>query len=162
VDNGSLFYQQDFYRWTQEQAARLRRLAQARLNLPEDLDLLHIAEEIDSMGNEQGYALESALRLTMLHLLKLEYSPARYPRRGWQDEVSEFRIQAARRLERNPGLKPQIPEMIETAYRDALRQARQALKQDQIDPRSLPEHCPYTPEQLFDPEWLPPSRHGLD
>jgi Domain of unknown function DUF29 len=42
-------YKEDFYAWTREQAAALRRLADERWNGP--LDLLHLAEEVEDLGD---------------------------------------------------------------------------------------------------------------
>ena len=50
-------YERDFYAWTRRQASELRRWAATRPNL--DLDLAHIAEEIEGLGKEQRNALRS-------------------------------------------------------------------------------------------------------
>lgn len=41
-------YETDFYAWTRRQARELRRLKQLRLNV--ELDLDHVAEEIEDLG----------------------------------------------------------------------------------------------------------------
>jgi hypothetical protein len=41
-------YKDDFYAWTRDQAAALRRLAEQRWNGP--LDLEHLAEEVEEFG----------------------------------------------------------------------------------------------------------------
>jgi hypothetical protein len=43
------------------QAAVLRRMAANPAALPNDLDLERVAEEIEEVGNEQLYAVESSL-----------------------------------------------------------------------------------------------------
>ena len=64
-------YDQDFYAWTNEQAALLRagRLSEA--------DVEHIAEEIENMGKSEKRELVSRLRVLLLHLLKWQYQPTR-------------------------------------------------------------------------------------
>jgi len=62
-------YETDFLDWTQEQSALLR------ARHWEELDLEHLAEEIEDLGREQKLALQSLLRQILLHLLKLEISP---------------------------------------------------------------------------------------
>jgi Domain of unknown function DUF29 len=42
-------YDEDFYAWSQHQAAVLRELA-ARRDLPNDLDVEHVAEEIEDVA----------------------------------------------------------------------------------------------------------------
>jgi uncharacterized protein DUF29 len=45
-------YEEDIYAWSQHQARVLRGLAGSGLRLPNDLDLEHVAEEIEDVGNE--------------------------------------------------------------------------------------------------------------
>ena len=54
-------YEEDIYAWSQHQARVLRGLAGSGLRLPDDLDLEHVAEEIEEVGNEQRFAAESNL-----------------------------------------------------------------------------------------------------
>ena len=75
-------YKDDFYAWTREQAGALRQLADQRWNGP--LDLLHLAEEVEDLGSEQRWAVESQLERIIEHLLKLEHSPSAAPRQGWE------------------------------------------------------------------------------
>ena len=58
-------YEQDFYAWTQDQAARLR-------NLTGDnrLDTAHLAEEVEDLGKSDKRALESHLTEALKHLCK--------------------------------------------------------------------------------------------
>jgi hypothetical protein len=67
-------YRTDYYAWTKQQAAELRRLAAARVN--STLDLPHLAEEVESLGTSQLSGVKSQMRRVMEYLLKLEYSPA--------------------------------------------------------------------------------------
>jgi hypothetical protein len=46
-------YKEDFYGWSQRQAATLRRLAGKR-DLPNDLDLDHVAEEIEDVATRSA------------------------------------------------------------------------------------------------------------
>jgi hypothetical protein len=82
-------YRDDFYAWTREQAAALRRLADLRWNGP--LDLLHLAEEVEDLGSEQQNAVMSQLERIIEHLLKLEHSRDAEPRRQWMIAVNSAR-----------------------------------------------------------------------
>src|SRR5690242_16251850 len=82
-------YDEDFYVWTQEQAAALRYAAAAGLKGGSHLDWEHLAEEIEDMGKRDRRALESDLARIVEHLLKLERSPAVDPVPGWRDTVRE-------------------------------------------------------------------------
>ncbi len=45
-------YERDFYAWTRDQARALRCLAETQPDLP--LDLLHLIEEVDGIGNSDA------------------------------------------------------------------------------------------------------------
>src|SRR5512132_56429 len=89
-------YEADFFAWTQQQAKELRRFARTRPNLP--LDLPHLAEEIADLGKEQRNALRSWTIRIIEHLLLLEHSRTEAPRRGWIDEIANFRREIDLRL----------------------------------------------------------------
>jgi hypothetical protein len=63
---GSL-YEQDYYAWTEEQAALLRAGQTA------GLDLDHLAEEIEDMGRSQRRAVKNALIIVLVHLFKYRF-----------------------------------------------------------------------------------------
>ena len=153
-------YESDFYAWTQEQAAALRRLGAAGANLP--LDWENIAEEIDSMGRSERAALRTSLMRVLEHLLKLEYSPAPGPRAGWKRSAIEHRLRLPDILAENPSLAPQLPDLMRAAWEMARELAAQSLVDfDGVDTDILPTDCPYTMEQVSDRSWLPANRHGL-
>ena len=70
-------YEQDFYGWTQEQAALLRG---GQLHA---LDIANLIEEIEAMGRSEKRELQSRLMVLLVHLLKWKYQPARRGR-SWQ------------------------------------------------------------------------------
>lgn len=142
-------YDADLYSWSREQAAALRRMAAERVNTELDLDLL--AEEIESLGSEQAYALESALMRIMEHLLKLQHSPAQDPRAAWEVSVVKHRREARRRLQRNPGLKGRFDALFADAWADARATAVAALvAYDGVDPATVPTECPWTVAEVME------------
>ncbi len=106
----------DLYSWAVRQAALLR---EGRLT---EIDAAAIAEEIDDVGEEEYYRLESALRVLMLHLLKWDHQPERRSR-SWTLSIQEHRRRAQRRLLRSPGLKSQLDDALTAAYEDARLEA---------------------------------------
>ncbi|MGH6917950.1 MAG: DUF29 domain-containing protein [Geminicoccaceae bacterium] len=74
-------YERDFYAWSKAQAELLRA---GRFT---DLDLDHLIEEVDDLGQSLKRSVRSRLRTIIEHLLKLEYSPAQAPRGGWYDTI---------------------------------------------------------------------------
>lgn len=158
-------YDQDFHAWALAQAAALRRVAEMRINLP-DVDIAHLAEEIEDMGREQAHAVESALARIIEHLLKLQYSPSPspspLPRRGWRRTVAEQRTQLDRRLRKNPGLRRReiLNEILGDAWRDGRRLAVIGLETyGEHVAAALPVDCPYSFEQLGDFDWQPANSH---
>jgi Domain of unknown function DUF29 len=147
-------YEQDFFAWTRSQARELRRFARTRPNVA--LDVKHIAEEIADMGTERRDALRSWTARIIEHLLLLEHSPAKQPRRGWIDEVVNFRSEIERRLsgtlERD--LKRRLPILYDEARRN-LRRKLECYGEAEIAAR-LPDRCPFTLDQVLGDYW-PPS-----
>jgi hypothetical protein len=144
----TLTYESDFLGWTQQQSALLRAGCWAQL------DREHIAEELEDMGREQKLALQSLLRQILVHLLKLEYSPAPSPKNHWAEEIIEFRDQAQARIDATPSLKHHAPELFANAWQQARRAAAKtfALHHEQVE---VPKDCPYSLEQVLDAEFFP-------
>lgn len=147
-------YEEDFYAWTRHQARELRRLRALRLNT--SLDLAHLAEEIRDLGSEQLYAIQSQMTRLIEHLLKLEHSAHEQPRRQWMLSVGSARAEIEDRL--TTTLRKRLHAALPKLYERARRAATLALE-DHGEPEaaaSLPPACPYTLDQLLDPDWLPP------
>src|SRR5438132_459874 len=106
-------YDEDFYAWTQQQAEALRRLP----TLGNELDLEHIAEEIEDLGRSDLRAARSLCQHIIEHLLKLEYSGLEEPAEHWRDEIVEWRLQLEQILTRSIEAKLDLPGR----YRAALR-----------------------------------------
>ena len=64
-----LLYESDFYHWTVDQVRSLR------LGKLDRLDLENLAEEIESLGNQQRSELENRLAILLGHLLKWDLQP---------------------------------------------------------------------------------------
>jgi Domain of unknown function DUF29 len=136
-------YNIDLYTWTQQQAAALR-----AKDWPA-LDIDHLAEEIESLGNEQAHAVESHLVIVLTHLLKWIAQPQRRSR-GWRTSVRIGRQQIARRLRRNPGLRRDLPTLLTDAYADA---RKRAMEDAGLPLATFPEACPW--DLVLDEDWWP-------
>ena len=147
-------YEQDFFAWTRSQARELRRFARTRPNVA--LDVEHIAEEIADLGTERRDALRSWTTRVIEHLLLLEHSPAKQPRRGWIDEIVNFRSEIGRRLSRTleRDLKRRLPLLYDEARRN-LQRKLERYGEPEIVAR-LPARCPFTLDQVLGDFW-PPS-----
>jgi hypothetical protein len=146
----STSYDQDFFSWTQEQAAYLR---DRRFDL---LDLEHLAEEVDDMGRSERRELASRLAVIIAHLLKLQVQRRRTVanEKSWRRSIVEQRRAVAKHLQENPGLRNplQSQSALETAWIDGLSVA---LRETGLDPDLFPDANPYQFEQLLDPEFWP-------
>jgi hypothetical protein len=138
-------YDTDFYTWTQAQAAALRAKDWAAL------DLDHLAEEIDALGNEQRHAVQSHLRILLWHLLKWAYQPD-HRTTSWRLSILNARDEIDARLARNPGLRPDVPALLQWAYPRA-RKAAAAETELPLEP--FPEACPWTVAQVLDEDFWP-------
>jgi len=140
-------YDSDFYAWVQEQAALL---AARRF---EELDVPHLVEELQLMGNSARGELANRLSVLLAHLLKLQIAAERLPyvydraQRGWHLTCTEQRLQIRRLLRRNPSLRPTVPDELPDAYAIARLQTAIALG---VDEASVPIVCPWTSEQVLD------------
>jgi hypothetical protein len=138
-------YEKDFYGWTQEQAALLRA---GRLN---DLDIENLIEEVETMGRSEKRELESRLTVLLLHLLKWKYQDVRRCR-SWELSIAEQRLRFAETLEENPGLKPQLDEILKKAYQYA---TLQAARETNISKSVFPLECPWLFDQITDDNFFP-------
>jgi len=132
-------YERDFHAWAHQQAALLRagNLVAA--------DIAHIAEEIESMGRTEQRELESRLAILLLHLLKWQFQPTR---RGtsWQATIRVQRRDLARHIDRNPSLKPKVPEAIAYAYENA---RIEAAAETGLHEAGFPPQCPWLFDQIM-------------
>ena len=146
-------YEADFYLWVEHQADLLRK---GRFR---DIDLVHLIEEVEDLGANLRNAVTSRTREIILHLLKLQYSPAVEPRAGWQESVGKQRDDLE--LEVTPSLRRHLIAELETIYQKARIRAIDDLARDRVKADQVPASCPYTFEQIIDPVWRPENVHGI-
>jgi hypothetical protein len=147
TSRSAALYEEDFYAWTQEQAAALRRLAAERWNGP--LDLEHLAEEVEDLGKEQRNAVRSQLRRIVEHRLKLAYSPARDPRPGWRASILEALADIEDRI--TPTIRRDLEAYLPVLYargRELAALGLEAHGEGEAAAR-LPERCPWTLDELL-------------
>jgi hypothetical protein len=136
-------YEMDFYAWTLEQSKLLKE------GNFEYLDITHLVEEIESLGRQERRELESRLGVLIGHLLKWDYQPEKRSK-SWRATIREQRRSAQKLLLQNPSLKPYLLEIIADAYESG---KNLVIGETPLDDSDLPENCPYTFEQLFDPNF---------
>jgi hypothetical protein len=136
-------YDSDILLWSERQGALLRRRAAGELVNEADLDWPNIAEEIESVGNEQLHAVTSLLVQALTHMLKAEAWPLSREVPHWQAEARRFRGDAADRF------APSMRQRIDLArlYRRALRAVPDTI--DGQPPLPMTEVCPMTLDDLL-------------
>lgn len=155
MGEGQSLYDEDFVRWSEDQAEAMRAAAFSGTNLP--LDWKNLAEEIDSLGKSLRRELQSRIGTVIEHLLELEHSPAFDPRRGWTETVLRERIEIKKLLRANPSLKPAAAEdvrleMAETAH--LVSELLDLRGEMTGEARQLLRQTVYEPEQVLG-DWLP-------
>lgn len=138
-------YDNDFYAWTQEQAALLRAKRWA------DLDLENLVDEVESVGGSERREINSRLEVLLAHLLKWKYQPGRRVP-SWINTISEQRSRLVESIESSPSLRPFMTEAFPKRY-GAARLA--AEKETGIAFVLFPDECPFTLEQVMNPEFYP-------
>ena len=138
-------YEDDFYRWCKDQSALIRA---GRI---EDIDLPHLAEEIEDMGGRDRREMTSRLVVLLMHLLKHAYQPRRRTR-SWMSTIVLQRAEIAGIFEQSPSLKAKARSELGRAYRTA-RLA--AIAETGLSGDTFPDICPWTVEQILDGSFLP-------
>ena len=135
-------YEEDVLAWSEEQAALLRAGETA------GLDWQNLAEEIESLGKSQKSELRSRLALVIQHLLKYKFQPG-HRSRSWSTTIRVQRDE----LE---GLLATTRACAAAWRRPASRLPQGGKRRDGGDgPVHFPEDCPFTLDQIMDPDWLP-------
>lgn len=152
-------YQDDYYLWTREQAARLRDAGRSGNNAPVDWE--QVAEEIEDMGDVKWDEIETRLGLLIVHLLKLLYVEELRERnaRQWWLTINEQRRTIPKRLKRSPSLRPMLVSEFPAVYAESIEVA---AEEAEVDLSRFPAEPPFTLDQALDrayPEHLvPPHR----
>jgi hypothetical protein len=139
-------YDRDFYAWTQAQAHAVANKAWDKV------DVTHLAEEVEGLGQSIENAIESHLERLLLHLLKYRYDPAQRPRRGWRLTIRHARREIAKLIRKNPSLQHHPARYLAEAYQHARDDAPDATG---LSPQTFPETCPWPIAQVLDPDFWP-------
>lgn len=132
-------YEDDLYTWVQEQVALLRA---GRLS---EVDAANVAEELDDVGKEQLFRLESSIAVLTMHLLKWDHQSKKRSR-SWELTINEQRRRVAKLLKKNPGLKSELEEAIADGYADG---RDRALAETNLPYETFPVACSYSFEEMM-------------
>ena len=147
-------YDTDILTWSERQAELLRRRAAGEPVNETDLDWPNIAEEIESLGKTVARELASRVSTILIHLIKLEASPAAEPRIGWRKTIREQRDEIDLLLEDAPSLRLTIAAVIGRRVDKAKEQVRRNLADYGEQPRIDIDSLTFTEDQVLG-DWLP-------
>jgi hypothetical protein len=144
-------YDDDFYAWTQHQAAVLREMPAT----DNRFDREHVVEEIEDLGKNVRKAVRSQVRRIMEHFLKLQYSPAQEPHADWMASIVDARVELEDDL--TPTLRADAARELARLYRAARKQAGLGLERYSEHGAAdlMPSECPYTLEDILRDDWYP-------
>ena len=138
-------YDEDFFEWTRRNAELLR------MGLLDEADIEHIAEEIEDIGKSELHEVNSRTQVLVEHLLKWQLQPEKKSR-SWLRTIASQRGALAERLEDSPSLRLKIRPNLGRNYQRAVQLT---LIETGLPKNHFPAECPFTVEQILDPEFLP-------
>ena len=135
----SALYDEDILMWSEQQAEVIRRLGRARRDLPNELDIENVAEEIESVGRSELAAVTSLIRQVLLHLIKLAVEVDATAVRHWRGEIVAFHNEIRHRYA--PSMRQRID--FDELWQSAREQQHLSYEGDQQRTLlRLPEGCP--------------------
>jgi hypothetical protein len=145
LKKANLLYEQDYYLWIKQ-----------TVNLLQDqkfseIDLVNLIEEIKDMGKSEKRAINSNLRILLMHLLKYRYQSEKRSN-SWLFTIVEHRKRIQESLEISPSLKAYYHEVFVKCYQDA-RELAAAETGLSID--LFPQTPIFSPENVLNSDYLP-------
>lgn len=138
-------YENDFYAWTIHNAQLLR---EGKLS---EVDIEHVAEEIESMGKSERRELINRLAVLIAHLLKWKFQPERRSN-SWKYTIEEQRDEVIELLEESPSLKYEIQDKLNRAYRKATLWAATEMG---VNKSIFEDECPFNLENILNKDFYP-------
>jgi len=123
-------YEDDFYVWTQEQAAALRAAGKAG-GKSNAVEWERVAEEVEDLGKRDLREASSYVALIIEHLYKLAWTQREEPKAGWRAEIVRF--QGNLELILTAALRAKIDTDMDRLHRIALRDAKASFEMHEPD-----------------------------
>jgi hypothetical protein len=140
-------YDTDFNQWIEETVKNLK------AGNFQALDIENLIEEIESMGSNNKREIKSRLIVLLMYLLKCKYQPEKQTR-SWIATINTQRTEIELVLEDSPSLKAFLPAQTLDCYKKA---RKNAAKETGLVIAAFPPECPFTQEQILDPDYFPNS-----
>ncbi|MBD2386852.1 DUF29 domain-containing protein [Cylindrospermum sp. FACHB-282] len=140
-------YEQDFCAWVEQTAELLRSQHW------DAVDLENLIAEVVDLGKSQQRALQSALRLVLLHLLKWKYQPERRSH-SWQVSITRERLNLDELLAESSSLRRFLSDAdwINATYQ---RARREAMVETGLSEDHFAIACPFSVDEILDLDFYP-------
>ncbi len=138
-------YDEDFAIWTAETARLLR---EKRFD---EIDIEHVAEEIEDMGKRDKRELHSRLTVLIAHLLKWKWQPERKSE-SWGSTIVTQRAEIKLLLDDSASLRRAVAAAVAKIYPNALGTA---VAETGLPARAFPRECPFSPDEILGHSFLP-------
>jgi hypothetical protein len=151
----SNLYDKDFPAWAEETA---QLLTERRF---EEIDLEALIDEVQDLSRREKETVKSFLETIIEHLLKLAYAPAPILTNnlnGWTSTVRRTRRKLGEKLADSRLLSNYAAEAFDDAYAGGLYDTRGSTAD--FAPVDWPEACPWSFEQVLDPDFFPSREKG--
>ena len=116
-----------------------------------DVDVAHVAEEVEDMGKRDRRELDSRVRVLLVHLLKRQLQADRR-RPSWKATIVTQRAGIEAVLRDSPSLRPRVASELARNYGLAIERV---AAETGLAAETLPATCPWSSEQLLDGSFLP-------
>ena len=137
-------YEQDFSLWVENTVQQLK---QKKLD---NIDWDNLIDEIESLGKSEKNALQSNLRVLLMHLLKWKYQGDRRSN-SWSYTITEHNIRINKTFKDSPSLKRYFAEIFDDCYQDA---RKLAAKETGLNIDIFPLDCPFSQKDVLDSDRL--------
>lgn len=159
-------YENDKIAWAKQQIEYLKN---DKLDL---VDIEHVIEELEDMGDSQYEKLESYLEVLLTHLLKYNYQINILQDRWvencvihtWLPSINNSRNQINKILKKKASLEKRLDEALEISYELAKSNAIGELnyyikiENNLLNSKSFPDLCPWKTEEMLKINWLPDEK----
>jgi hypothetical protein len=138
-------YERDYCLWLEQTIKQLQTSAFSQI------DISALIEELQGMSNSEKNALESNLRILLMHLLKYRYQPDKRTN-SWLFTIREHRKRLLKAFEKSPSLKPYYEGVFAECYQDG---KELAADETGLSVSAFPDESPFSLEDTLNSDYLP-------
>ncbi|CAC5340289.1 MULTISPECIES: DUF29 domain-containing protein [Planktothrix] len=138
-------YEEDYHLWLMN---TIHQLQHGKLA---EVDMINLIEELEAMGRSEKSAIESNLRILLMHLLKYKYQSEKRTN-SWLFTIREHRKRLRNDFKNSPSLKRYFLEVFQECYQDA---RELAADETGLSINTFPVESPFSQEDTLNPDYLP-------